>query len=133
MSVKSQSYDHPAYTAVRNLPIIGITAGLTGSVATGLKYAAFTNEILKSVTIKPATASNSADVVSFIQISGTTTTTTALTTFGSGATTFTNVALATQPVLLQGDTYYVVKGTDTAAAYIGEFEVVTQPLANLTV
>lgn len=130
MATKSMSYDHPAYTSVRNLTI-GTTAAT--AAAAGTKYAAFTNQILKSVTIKPTTAPTASDVVQFLQVSGTTTTTTALTTFGSGATTFVNVALATQPVLLQGDTYWVQKGTDTVGVYIGEFEVVTQPGANVTV
>lgn len=137
MSTKSMAYNHPAYTSVRNLPIIGITAGLTGNAGTGLKYAAFTAQLIKSVTLKPATAGTSADVVSLIQISGTTTTTTALTTIGSGATAFVNIAPASGTAqlgnaLAQGDTYYVVKGTDATLALIGEFEVVTQPLASVT-
>lgn len=130
MATKSMSYDHPAYTAVRNLPLNWVAAT---AAAISTKYASFTNQILKSVTIKPLVAPAASDVISFMQVSGTTTTTTALTTFGSGATTFVNVALATQPVLLQGDTYYVVKGTDATLALIGELEVVTQPGANVTV
>lgn len=130
MATKSMSYDHPAYTSVRNLTI-GTTAATAAAV--GTKYAAFTNQILKSVTIKPTTAPTASDVIQFLQVSGTTTTTTALTTFGSGATTFVNVALATQPVLLQGDTYWVQKGADTAGTYCGELEVVTQPGATVTV
>ena len=137
MATKNMSYDHAAYTSVRNLPVIGITAGLSGSGGTGIKYCAFTSQLVKSVTLKPTTAGTSADVVSLIQVSGTTTTTTALTTVGSGATTFVNVAPTSGTsslgnALIQGDTYYVVKGTDATLVLIGEIEVVTQPLANVT-
>lgn len=129
MSMKSMSYDHPAYTSVREQGFSIATGSGTASVP---KFAAFTAKYLKSVTLKPTTASTSNDVASLIQISGTTTTTTAITTFGSGVATFTNVSLASVSVA-QGDTYYVVKGTDATAVYVGEFEVVTQPLASVTV
>lgn len=132
MATKNMAYDHPAYTSVRNLPVIGITAGLSGNAGTGIKYAAFTAQLVKSVTLKPTTAGTSADVSSLIQISGTTTTTTAIGTIGSGATTFSNFAFATSVSLAQGDTYYVVKGTDATLVLIGELEVVTTPLANVT-
>lgn len=120
-------YDHPAYTVVREMGL----GNITGSGATSSKFAAFTAKTLKSVTLKPMTAGTSNDVSSLIQISGTTTTTTALTTFTSGQTSFVNVALA--PVnVAAGDTYYVVKGTDATIVIGGELEVVTQPLAPVT-
>jgi hypothetical protein len=127
MATKNMGYDHPAYLAV-NADLSQIT-GSGGAT----KFVAFTNMIVKSVTLKAVTAGTSNDVSSFIQISGTTTTTTALATIGSGVTTFTNVALATQPVLAQGDTYYVVKGTDATAVISAAIERVIQPLANVTV
>ena len=137
MATKSFAYDHPAYTGVRNLPVIGITAGLSGSAGAGIKYCSFTSQMVKSVTLKPTTAGTSNDVVSLLQISGTTTTTTALATIGSGATTFLNVAPASGTsslgaAMIQGDTYYVQKGTDATLVLIGEIEVVTTPASNVT-
>lgn len=129
MAVKSMGYDNPAYLAVHQ----DGSQIAAGSGATGTKYVAFTAGIIKSVTLKPIVAGTSNDVSSFIQISGTTTTTTALATFGSAATTFQNIALATQPVLAQGDTYYVVKGTDATLTLSASIERVVQPLANVTV
>lgn len=129
MTTKSMAYDHPAYTGVREMGL----GALSGSGGASTKFAAFTAKILKSVTLKPTAAGTSNDVCSLIQISGTTTTTTALATFGSAATAFQNVALSSGGVsLAQGDTYYVVKGTDATLALIGELEVVTQPLAAVT-
>lgn len=128
MSLKSQAYDHPAYTSVSCY-----ASSATAAAGTTTKFVAFTNLIAKSVTLKPTTASAGSDVSSFIQISGTTTTTTAITTFGSGVVTFTNVPFGTQPILLQGDTFYVVKGTDTGSTIAASIETVVQPLANLTV
>ncbi len=127
MATKNMGYDHPAYLAVSSDN--SMVSGSGGAT----KFVAFTAGIVKSVTLKPTTAGTSNDISSFIQISGTTTTTTALATFGSGVVTFTNVALATQPVLAQGDTYYVVKGTDATAVIAASIERVVQPLANVTV
>lgn len=134
MASKSMAYDNPAYQAVDGAPL-----GVVGptSATTSTKFAAFTAKYIKSITIKPTTAAGASDVISLIQISGTSTTTTALTTFGSGVTTYTNVqpASGTQSLgnaVAQGDTYYVVKGTDTSGIYIGEVESVIQPLASVT-
>lgn len=130
MAVKSMGYDHPTYTAVNHENV----GPITGNAGTSQKCVAFTSMIMKSVTLKPTVAGTSADVSSFIQISGTTTTTTALSTIGSGATAFVNVPFAApQPVLAQGDTYYVVKGTDATLNLAAAFEEVVQPLANVTV
>lgn len=128
MATKSMAYDHPAYTAVYS----DHTGQLSGSAGVGTKAAAFTNLLIKSITLKPTTAGTSNDVFSFLSISGTTTTTTALCTFGSGVTTFTNVALTTNNNLLQGDTWWVQKGTDATGTYIGMFEWTIVPGANVT-
>lgn len=129
MATKSMGYDNPAYLSVHQ----DGSQIAAGSGTTGTKYVAFTSMVVKSVTLKPTTAGTSNDISSFIQISGTTTTTTALATFGSAATAFQNIALATQPTLAQGDTYYVVKGTDATLALTCSIERVVQPLANVTV
>ena len=129
MATKQMSYDHPAYTAVRNLP----AGTLSGSGGVSTKYASFTAQLIKSVTLVPFTAGSSNDVTSLISISGTTTTTTAIATYGSAATTVKNVALASGGLsLAQGDIYYLVKNTDATLVLAGEFEVVTQPGASVT-
>lgn len=128
MATKNMMYDHPAYLAV--LPIQA-TIG-TGSGTASEKFVAFTNMLVKSVTVIPTTAGTSNDVVSSIQISGTTTTTTAIGTFGSAATAFKNTALATAANLAQGDLFYLVKGTDATVAYTATFETVIVPSANVT-
>lgn len=129
MATKSMAYDHPAYTGVASKDF-AIAAG-SGSASVP-KFVAFTAKLIKSVTLKPTTAGTSNDIASLIQISGTTTTTTALATIGSGVTTFTQVALASNTALAQGDTYYIVKGTDATLALAGELEEVVSPGANVT-
>lgn len=138
MSSKSMAYDHPAYQAVTTKPL----AIAAGSGAASEKFVAFTAKLIKSVTLKPTTAGTSNDVQSLIQISGTTTTTTALSTIGSAAT----ASVQTQPSaalnqagtpylgnpLAAGDTYYVVKGTDGTLVLAGELEEVLLPGANVT-
>jgi hypothetical protein len=127
MATKSMSYDHPTYTAVDSFD-----GSATGNAGTTTKFVAFTGCIIKSATLKPTTAGTSNDVSSFIQISGTTTTTTALATFGSAASTFTNIAFATAPTLIQGDTFYVVKGTDATAVIGVSLERIVTPGASVT-
>lgn len=134
MSTKSMSYDHPAYTAVHSESFAIATGSGTAQVP---KFIAFTSLLVKSVTLKPTTAGTSNDVSSLISISGTTTTTTALSTFGSGVTTFLNAAPASGTsslgaALIQGDTFYVVKGTDATLVLAGAIEYVVAPLANVT-
>jgi len=129
MATKNMAYDHPTYTTVRSKDF-AIAAGSGAQQVP--KFLAFSNEIVKSVTLKPQTASTSADIASLIQISGTTTTTYALGTTGSAATVFSNYLPGSAANLIQGDTYYVVKGTDATLTLAGTMEVVTAPLANVT-
>ena len=129
MATKNMAYDSPAYTLVRTQPF-AIAAG--GSALSVPKYLAFTSEIVKSVTVKPTTAGTSSSVMSLIQISGTTTTTYGLGTTGSAATVFSNYLPGSACNLIQGDTCYVVSGTDATVAYAGNMEIVTTPGANVT-
>jgi hypothetical protein len=129
------AYDHPAYTAVRGYP----TGQLNGSAGVSTKYAAFTTEIIKSVTLAATTINTSADVVNVLVVrtgagTNTTTTTTAYGTMGSAAFfgNFTPAA-ASQVTVNQGDTWWVQKGTDATGTYVGSVEVVTSPLANVTI
>jgi hypothetical protein len=129
MATKNMAYDHPAYTSVHN-DSFAIASG-SGSQSVP-KFIAYTSMIVKSVTLKPTTASTSADVASLIQISGTTTTTYGLGTTGSAATVFSNYLPGSAANLIQGDTYYVVKGTDATLVLAGVIETVVTPLANVT-
>lgn len=128
MATTNMSYDHPAYTAVYGLP----TGQINGNAGASTKFAAFTSMLIKSVTLKPTTAGSSNDVFSFVQISGTTTTTANLGTFGSAATAFQNLVSTSAIVLAQGDTGYVQKGTDSTGTYVGMIEYKIQPFANVT-
>jgi hypothetical protein len=129
MATKNMSYDHPAYTTVRSAPF-AIAAGASGQSVP--KYLAFTSEIVKSVTIKSTTTGTAADVISLIQISGTTTTTYGLGTYGSAATAFANYLPGSAANLIQGDTCYVVGGADATVVLAGNMEIVTTPGANVT-
>lgn len=86
MATKSMAYDAPAYQAVMPLGF-----SLTGNAGATAKFAAFTDTLVKSFTVKATTAGTSADVVTAYKYSGTATTTHVLTTIGSGVVTGTNV------------------------------------------
>jgi hypothetical protein len=133
MATQSMGYDNPAYLARSPLEVVTAAATLTGASTAGLKHIAWTNFLLKSVIMKPSTAGTSNDIVNLLNISGTTTTTTALGTFGSGATAFQSLPVpGTAQLQLQGDTFWVQKGTDATVAYNGAIEQLVQPLANVT-
>lgn len=104
MAEKSMAYDHPAYL-IRNL----VGQHVTGSGG-AFRFAAFTDMRVKAVIAKPTTAGTSADTLTAFKLSGTTTTTQVLTTFGSAATTHTRVEGTL--TLAQGDALSIVKGTD---------------------
>jgi hypothetical protein len=127
---KNYAYDNPNYTAIDTKDI----PEFTGSAATSQKFTTFTSSILlKSILLKPTVAGSSADVSSLIavNVSGTTTTTStvALSTFGSGVTA-PSAAVAVggtnSPAGLTfnaGDYFYVVKGTDGTLKLMGQAEV----------
>ena len=131
MATKSMGYDSPAYLAVHQDNLGSIAAAASSASP---RFVAMAAAILKSVTLRIQTAPAAGDAINVFQLSGTTTTTYAAGTIGSGATGFVNFALATQPVLAQGDAYWVAKGTDTVGTYTAvAIERVIQPLANVTV
>lgn len=136
MTIKSQVYDHPAYQAIYPIP----SGTLTGANGLGTKYAAFTAQTIKSITVAATTLSTSADVVSLVRITGTngtntTTTTTAYGTVGSAAyfANLTPLLPTSQVTLQQGDQWWIQKGTDATGTFVGMVETVIQPLANVTV
>jgi hypothetical protein len=133
MAQKQQAYDHPMYLAV--LPVA--TGQVNGNAGTSTKFAAFLDMKIKSIALRATTAGTSADVVNIVQVSGTTTTTTAYGTIGSGAATsgvsLTPATAASQVSVSQGDLWYVQKGTDATATYVGMVEAVINPSANPTI
>ena len=132
MAQKQLAYDNVTYVAVKGMP----TGQMNGSAGTSTKFAAFLDMKIKAVTLRATTAGTSADVVSIVKVTGTTTTTTAYGTIGSGgATTGTSItpsSPASQVDLSQGDLWYVQKGTDATATYVGMVEYVINPSANPT-
>lgn len=126
MATKSMAYDNPAYQSV-----YPITDSLAGNAAT-VQWAAFTNMIVKSITVKPTTAGTSADALTMLYrgASGTGTTTTILGTYGSGALTGTN--FLTTLTMSQGDGLQVLKGADATVTYGVTFETLIVPGANVT-
>jgi hypothetical protein len=132
VTTKSMGYDNPTYVAVGEDQGGAIAAGSGTSQAT--KFVAFTNLILKSAVARIGVAGTSNDVMSLVQISGTTTTTTALGTTGSAAVGFVyNTVPSTAGNMLQGDEYYIQKGTDATLTYVAvSVERTVQPLANVT-
>lgn len=121
---KDMAYDHPAYTTV-----FATGAHVSGSGG-AYRFAAFTDLLVKSVTAKPTTAGTSADTVTAFKLSGTTTTTQVLTTFGSAATTGTNVVGTL--TLAQGDALSIVKGTDATGVIALGVEFALVPRASIT-
>jgi hypothetical protein len=136
MTTKNMMYDHPAYIAVIPQP----TGSITGAAGVGTKYAAFTALVIKSVTLAATTVGTSADVISVLKVatgSGTNTSTTTVTygTMGSAAFfgNFTPAVATNQITCNQGDTFWVQKGTDATAVFVGQIETVVVPLSNVTV
>jgi len=126
MALKSMAYDAPAYQAVLPLGF-----NMTGANAATAKFAAFTDTLVKSITVKATTAGTSNDVVTAYKYSGTATTTQVLTTIGSGVVTGTNVVSTF--TLARGDVLGIVKGTDATAVYGVGVEMVLVPTADVTV
>ena len=112
MAKKSMAYDHPTY-----LTREALTGSVTGSGGAA-RFATFTTMRCKSLTIKPSTAGTSNDAGSAVLVDGTTTTTLATWTFGSAATTGTNITLSTAPTHGTFGTngfLTLTKGTDATA------------------
>jgi hypothetical protein len=136
MAVKSQVYDHPAYLAVYPVGL----GTITGAAGITTKQAAFTSQIVKSVTIAATVLGTGTDTINVVKVTGsngtnTTTSTTLYGTSGSGSYfgNFTPAVASNQVTLLQGDQWWVSKGTDATATYAVTAELLSLPLANLTV
>lgn len=124
MATKDMAYDHPAYQVVMPLGF-----HLTGSGGTG-KFAAWSTMLVKSYQVTPFTAGTSNDVVTVYKLSGTTTTTHAIATFGSGSQTTQNVVGTF--TLAKGDAISIVKGTDATAVLAAGIELAIVPTSVVT-
>jgi hypothetical protein len=133
MSLTQQKYDDPNYTTVE--PYVFVTTAGSGNKSP--LFTSFAARLVKSVSVKPTTASTSVDTIYLYQVSGTSTTTNTLGTLGSAASAMVNFpcGAANSPTgiaLNSGDTFYVQKGTDATVVYAGEIETRMQVGANLT-
>lgn len=159
MATKSMSYDHAAYLAVYSQPALSVAGtGITGSGTNTQKYAAFTSLLVKSLTAIATVLSTSTDNALLFRITnnGTTAvnTVTATYTFGVGigsaayfgnsvlntasavstsAATTQTLTVGSSPVLIQGDQWYVQKGTDATTTLAYAVELAILPLANVSV
>jgi hypothetical protein len=126
MATKSMAYDNAAYEAV----LLATLGSVTGSAGVTQRFSAAVQCLLKSVQASVVTAGTSNDIQSIITLSGTTTTTTAFQTLGSGATATKNVT--TTLTLAQGDSAWLVKGTDATAVLAVGAELVLVPGATVS-
>ena len=162
MATRSMAYDHAAYLAVLPINVVG-TAGnaITGSATNSSIHSAFTNLLVKSITTYATVIGTSIDtplLLFRLTNNGTTAvnTITATYTFGTplgSAAYFANSVLNTasavgtsaattqaltgaggfSPILIQGDKWYVQKGTDATDTVGFEVELAVVPLANVSV
>lgn len=158
MATKSMGYDHAAYLAVLQQPALSIAGtGITGSATNTQKYVAFTSMLIKSITALSTVLGTSADTCLLFRITNNGTnavnTVTATYTMGTAlasaayygnatlvsstsvstsAATSNTLVIGSSPALLQGDTWYVQKGTDATATVVYSVEQQILPLANVT-
>ena len=128
MTTKSQAYDHAAY----QVPVIYSGSTTAGANGVSTKWAAFTSQKLKSVSLAPNIVSTSASQPVLYHKSGTTTSTYTLSAITSAATTAYNHALSTAASLTQGDQFWVAHGTDATLSLSVAVETYVTPGANLT-
>ena len=121
---KSMAYDDATYKA-----LLTTGASLSGS-AGAHRWTAFTDTLVKSISLKPYTAGTSNDVCVAYKVSGTTTTTVTLCTFGSAATAGTNVT--TTLTLAVNEALSIAKGTDATGVIAVGAELAIVPGASIT-
>ncbi len=134
MATKSMSYDNAAYLARQ----VGAVTALAAATAVKGKYVAFTDMLLKSVTAVvtiAGTTDGAAAAITFSHVSGTSTTSVGIITFGTGAIyeTSTNVLLASgTTVMAQGDMVVGKGGADATLVVDLAYEMLVVPRANVT-
>lgn len=126
MTTKSQAYDHPAY----QVPVVYSGSSTAGANGVTTKFAAFTAQKIKSVTLGINVASTSATQPVMYVKSGTSTTTSTLSAITSAAVDVKNNAL--DVTLAQGDQFWVAHGTDATVVVAAAVESYVIPGANLT-
>ena len=126
MTVKNYAYDHPAYQA----PVVYSSGSAAGANGVSQKFAAFTAQKIKSVTLGVNTAGTSATQPLLYTKSGTATATATLSAISSAAITPKNNAL--NITLAQGDQFWVAHGTDATIALSVAVETYVVAGADLT-
>lgn len=127
MTTRGMAYDHPAY--VSPLLFGGQMSGSGGAVS----FAAFADMIARALNVKPVTAGTSADTVTVLGITGTTTRTLGVTTLASAQTAGTRIELTTGSNTLTAlDAVRIVKGTDATGLVAASLEAYVRPGAALT-
>jgi hypothetical protein len=129
MTTKSMAYDHPAYT----VPVIYSGSTAVGANGVSPKFAAYTAQKIKSVTLGVYIASTAAGSQPLLYSkSGTTTATTTLTVLTSASVAPINNDLSTEITLAQGDQFWVTHGTDATASLAVAVETVVIPGSTVT-
>jgi hypothetical protein len=134
----SMAYDHPTYTAREN---IAMGEG-GGSLVTFAKFVATSACQAYAAAYTVSTAGTNTGALqaslSFVKISGTSTTTLATTTLGTNAAwvTSTTVPLTTASAggvaLAAGDLLQTQQGTDSTMRGVVAYQIAFQPLASVT-
>ncbi len=124
------AYDHPAY----RVPALGGGATTAGNGTVSARFCAFTAMIAKSAQVTAAVAGTSAGhTIQISKVSGTATTSLAVTTLGTGAVGTTTNLLLGSTALAQGDQLICSNGTDATGVAVVAYELLVNPGADVTV
>ena len=126
MATKTMAYDAPAY----QVPAVYSAVSVAGANGVTSKFAAFTAQKIKSVTLGVFVASTSATQPVLYYKSGTTTSTATLSAITSAAVTPKNNAV--DITLAQGDQFWVAHGTDATVVLAAAIETYVIPGSTLT-
>ena len=125
MANQNMAYDHPQYV------VHGCFAGNLTGASKSIRWAAWTDMVIKTYNLKPGVAGTSASqIYTAYKLTGTTTTTQAIATYGSAIGTSTSVAGTF--TLAQGDALSITKGTDATDDMAIAVEWAIVPGANTT-
>lgn len=155
MTIKSMSYDHPAYVARHSAQFGANAAGAASVTAKFLAWTAMHVFSINATTVTAGTSTYTAwngtatvtttgtgDTVAGIKISGTTTSTYGPYALDAAAGGFRRIQISGTGVgsstadggvaLAQGDTFYLVRGTDATAVQVTAVEYAVDPLSNVS-
>ena len=128
MATVNIAYDHPAYLAA--LPVsLGVTVA-GASAITPARFTAFTDTLVKSITMAVVTAGTSTTHImrSLVYRGGTSTDTAIITTLGSSG--FANVVSTI--TMTQGDSLAILQGSDATMVSQAGAELKIIPGSNVT-